>query len=91
MLKNHLVVAFRQLRRQPGYTALNILGLTIGTVSCLIIVLYLSNELSYDTYHEKADNIYRISSRISEPDDAFNWAVTQLPLGRAAKEELSEI
>lgn len=58
MLKNYFIVAIRQLKRQPRYTSLNILGLTLGTVSCLIIVLYLSHELSYDNYHEDADNIF---------------------------------
>ena len=91
MIKNYLLVAFRQLKRQPAYTALNILGLTIGTISCLIIVLYLHHEVSYDDYHDNASNIYRIGSRISEPDDSFNWATTQHPLGPTATEELSEV
>ncbi len=91
MLKNYFLVAVRHLRRQPAYAALNILGLTIGIVSCLLIVLYLSHELSYDSYHENADNIYRISSNISEPDDSFKWSVTQYPLGRTVKEEFGEV
>ena len=64
----------------PGYALLNILGLTIGIASALLIVLYLNQETSYDKYHPNADNIYRISSDITEPDNAFRWAVTQPPL-----------
>lgn len=91
MLKNYLLVAVRHLKRQPGYALVNILGLTIGLASCLLIILYLSYELSYDNYHEKAGRVYRISSNISEPDDAFKWAVTQLPLGRTVTDEFAEV
>jgi putative ABC transport system permease protein len=91
MLKSYLMVSIRHLMRQPTYAALNILGLTIGIVSSLLIILYLSQELSYDKHHAKADRIYRISSDIKEPDNAFRWAVTQLPLGRTMKAEFEEV
>ncbi len=91
MYKNYLRIAVRHLLRQPGYAALNIFGLTLGIVSSLLILLYLFQELSFDNYHKDADLIYRISSRISEPDDSFNWAVTQLPVGRTVKETFGEV
>lgn len=91
MFKNYLRIAVRHLLRQPGYAALNIFGLTLGIVSSLLILLYLFQELSFDNYHKDADKIYRISSRISEPDDSFNWAVSQLPLGRTVKETFGEV
>lgn len=91
MIKNYLKTALRYLGRQKGYTALNIVGLTLGIASSLIIVLYLFNELSFDRYHEKADRIYRISSDIKETDDAFRWAVTQNPLGRKLVSEFGEV
>lgn len=91
MLKNYFLVAIRHLKRQPGYALLNILGLTIGIASALLIVLYLNQETSYDKYHPNADNIYRISSDITEPDNAFRWAVTQPPLGKTVNDEFQEI
>lgn len=91
MLKNYFMVAIRHLKRQPGYAALNILGLTIGIASALLIVLYLNQELSYDNYHAEADRVYRISSDITEPDDSFRWAVTQVPLGRTVATEFQEV
>jgi len=91
MIKNYLKITLRHLLRQPGYAALNILGLTIGIVSSLLIVLYLYHEVSFDQQHTKADRIYRISSDIKEPDNAFRWSVTQLPLGRTVKSEFSEV
>ncbi|MEQ8629205.1 ABC transporter permease [Ekhidna sp.] len=91
MLKNYFLVAIRHLKRQPGYAILNVLGLTIGIASALLIVLYLNQETSFDKHHPNAENIYRISADIIEPDNAFRWAVSQPPLGKTVKEEFQEI
>lgn len=91
MLKNYFLVALRHLMRQPGYALLNILGLTIGIASALLIVLYLNQETSYDKHHLQANSIYRISADITEPDNNFRWAVSQAPLGRTVNEEFQEI
>jgi putative ABC transport system permease protein len=91
MLKNYWRIAIRGFRRQPGYALLNILGLTIGVAATLFILLYISTELRFDRFHEKRDRIYRISSDITEPDDAFRWAVTQTPLGRQLKADFPEV
>ncbi len=92
MLKNYLRIAVRHLLRQPGYAALNILGLTLGIVSSLVILLYLNQELSFDSHHQEADLIYRISSRFEESDGTKdNWVSTQMPLGPMVKETFAEV
>lgn len=91
MLKNYFLVAVRHLKRQPGYALLNILGLTIGIGSALLVLLYLDQELSYDVHNIKANQVYRISTDFTEPDNSFRWASTQAVLGRAVKEEIQEI
>ncbi|MDX2247217.1 MAG: ABC transporter permease [Bacteroidia bacterium] len=91
MLKNFLVTAYRNFVRQKGYTFLNVLGLTIGVTASLFILLYLTHELSFDKHHDKSDRIFRISSHISEPDDAFDWSVTQTPLGPELKQTYPEV
>lgn len=91
MLKNYFIVAIRHLKRQPGYALLNIVGLTIGIASALLIVLYLNHELSFEQHQEKVDRIYRVSSDISEPDNSFRWATTQLPLGKTVTTEFEEV
>lgn len=91
MFKNYFIVAIRHLKRQPGYAALNILGLTIGIASALLIVLYLKQETSFDKHHTNAARIYRISADITEPDNSFRWAVTQSPLGKTVSEEFQEV
>ena len=80
MLRSLLLVTFRNIRRDVAYSLINIVGLTIGITGSLILILYVFDDLSYDRFHEKSDRTYRISSRISEPDDAFKWAITQVPL-----------
>jgi putative ABC transport system permease protein len=60
MLKNYLKIAFRNLKRHKGYAVMNILGLAVGMACCILILLYVQYELSYDRYHTHADRIYRI-------------------------------
>ncbi len=60
MLRNYLLVAFRNIKKQKFYAILNILGLGIGIASCLFIILYMADELRYDRFHTKADRIYRV-------------------------------
>lgn len=91
MLKNFLKIAVRNFKRQPGYALLNILGLTLGVAATLFILLYTTEELSFDKYHEKAERIYRVSSDVTEPDNAFKWAVTQFPLGPTLKKDYAEV
>lgn len=91
MLKSYFLVAIRHLKRQPTYAFLNIFGLTIGIVSALLITLYLNQELSFDKQHQNAPNIYRISADISEPDNSFRWASSQVPLGPTVTEEFQEV
>ncbi|PSR55348.1 ABC transporter permease [Adhaeribacter arboris] len=60
MLANYLKLAIRNLLRQKFYTAINIVGLTLGITCCLLIFLFVQNELSYDRFHAQGDRIYRV-------------------------------
>ncbi|PHN04871.1 ABC transporter permease [Flavilitoribacter nigricans] len=91
MIKNYLKLALRNALRQPGYTFLNILGLTLGIASTLFILLYITEENRFDQYHEKKDRIFRVSTDITEPDDAFRWSTTQTPLAPQLKADYSEV
>jgi putative ABC transport system permease protein len=63
---NYLAVAFRILRRRPGYAALNIVGLSVGMACCLLIGLYVQNELSYDRFHPDVDRTFRVVQRTAD-------------------------
>lgn len=91
MLKNLLKIAIRNILKDKTYSAINILGLTIGITCSMFLLMYILDELSYDRYHKNADNIYRIVSNIKEPDNAFTWAVAQIPLGEELRDNYPEV
>jgi putative ABC transport system permease protein len=91
MIKNLLLVALRNFRKDKWYSLLNILGLTIGITFSLFLIFYISDELSYDRYNKNADRIYRINTYIQERDKNTDWTLTQLPLGPTIKREFPEV
>lgn len=91
MLKNYLKTAFRNLIKQRFYTLINIIGLAVGIAACLLIVLYVQQELSYDTYHSKSDRIYRVLADIKFNTDAFKGSVTPAPLRDAMIQDFPEV
>jgi putative ABC transport system permease protein len=91
MIKNLLLIAIRNFKKDKWYSLLNILGLTIGITFSLFLIFYITNELSYDRYHEKADRIFRIVSYIQEKDKNTDWAITQMPLGPTLKKDYPEV
>ena len=72
MFRNYLRIAFRSLRKSKGFTALNIIGLAAGLGVCLLIVLYVTDELSYDRYNVNADRIYRVDEDSYINNTRFN-------------------
>ena len=60
MFKNYIKIAFRSLLKSKGTSLINILGLSIGMACCLVIFLFVQNELSYDRFHSKSDEIFRV-------------------------------
>ncbi len=75
MIKNYLKIAIRSLIKQKVYTIINVLGLSIGIASCLLIVMFVMNEFSYDKFHSKADKIYKVSLERKYPNHSTNYAV----------------
>jgi putative ABC transport system permease protein len=91
MLKNHIVIAFRNLYRQKGYSLINLAGLTTGIASCLLIVLFVYSELSYDRYHEKSGRIYRAGIEAVFGDNHFFTAYTSGMMKEALDYEFGEV
>ncbi len=67
MFKNYLKIAFRNIIKQKLHSIITIVGLAVGITCCLLIMLYVKQELSYDTFYPNADNIYRIGHKIIRP------------------------
>lgn len=90
MLKNYFKIAFRNLLKNKAYSAINIGGLAIGMACFLLIALFIQNELSYDHYHKKADNIYRVIHQ-GNPEKSDPWVWGNAPIGPALKSDFPEI
>ncbi|MCP4633306.1 MAG: FtsX-like permease family protein [candidate division Zixibacteria bacterium] len=89
MLKAFFKTAFRYHIRNKYYTFINIFGFSIGLASCLLISLYIVEEFSYDRFHEKAGQIYRVL--ISFEDSGERQATIPGPMISMAKEEIPEV
>ncbi len=87
MFKNYLKVALRNLWKNKAFSAINIIGLAAGLAVCLLIVLYVVDELSYDKYNKNADRIYRLDCDIYFNDTQAIFAVAPDPLAPTLKRE----
>ncbi len=87
MIKNYLKVAIRNLLRHKSYSVINILGLSIGLTCCLLLLIYVQDELSYDRFHEKSDRIYRVRYEVNN----FTLARTPTPMAPVLPEFFPEI
>jgi len=91
MLKNYIKVALRNMKRQKGYSLINILGLAIGLACCLLILVYVQYERSYDRYHKNADHIYRVVEELNFFGEKNHMAITPAPFAPAMKNEFPEV
>ena len=80
MLKNYFLTAWRNLRRNPFYSVINISGLAIGLAVGMLILLWVQDESSYDGFHQHAPNIYKINSHIGTGTSAQVWGGCPGPL-----------
>ncbi|MHA4808641.1 ABC transporter permease [Flavitalea flava] len=91
MLKNFIKIACRSLWRNKGFSAINIFGLAIGIATCLIILLFVQNELSYDRYNEKADRMVRVVMRGSVQGEKMKEANIMPPVAQTLKQDYPEV
>lgn len=91
MFRNYLTIAVRNLLRQKVYSAINVLGLATGLACCILLLLYVRQELSYDSFHEKADRIYRIAEEATTQQGKTRRVTTPFPLAPAFKQAYPEV
>lgn len=92
MVQSHFKIALRSFARQKAYTILNIAGLTIGLAACLLIVQYVRYERSFDTFHRRAKDIYRMQyNGYANGKLNFESAVAVPAAARAIKENFAEV
>jgi putative ABC transport system permease protein len=83
MLRNYLIIALRNMKKQKFFAAINVAGLATGISVCMLIWLYVADELSYDKFHRDYQNIYRLALRGRLAGQEFNTANTSVPVGPA--------
>lgn len=93
MFYNHLKIAVRTLWRHKTFSGINLLGLTLGTICCLYMVLYVQHHYGYDQHHENAEQVYRITSELTLGDskEAMNMATCSPPIPLAMQADFPEV
>ncbi len=91
MLKNYILTAIRSLLRNKGFSTINILGLSIGLASFILIALYVYHELSYDRYHAKADRIFRIVENLRTENEILFQSTSSPPMGPSLLKDFPEV
>ncbi len=91
MLKNYFKIAFRNLWKQKGFSAINITGLAMGLACSLLILLWVQDERGVDAFHENGKNLYYVYERNNLGGKIESWYWTQGPLAEELKKEIPEI
>src|ERR1700710_1541296 len=91
MIRNYLKIAWRNLNKNKLYAFINISGLTVGIVSCLLIGIYIKHELSYDRFNQNADNIVRVGMEYSYGGTPQKAAVTGTKVGPQFKRTFPQV
>lgn len=92
MIKQYIKIAWRNLLKSKQQTSINLLGLTVGTVSCLAILLYVFAQLGYDEHHEDAASIFRVETIIERDGaESFDTGAASPPIAFALKEDFPEV
>lgn len=90
LLRNYFKTLGRNISRNKFYTSLNLTGLTIGIATCLLIILFIKDEVSYDRFHEKAEQIHRITLEYNI-GSRNHWAAIGPPVAWAVKDAMPEV
>jgi putative ABC transport system permease protein len=91
MIRNFLKIAFRNLWRSKGFSVINILGLTVGMASAILILLWIENEMSFDGFHKNKDSLYEAWDRETFDAELNCWNTTPKILGPTLKLDYPEI
>ena len=87
MFTNFIKIAFRNLVKNKVFSFINISGLAVGLATCLLIILYISDELGYDKSFRHADSIYRLAYSTEQGD----WSSQPAPVAAAMKADFPEV
>jgi putative ABC transport system permease protein len=91
MFKNHIKIAFRSLSKNKGFTFINITGLAVGIAVCIMIMLYVAHEMSYDRFHENSKRIFTLSAQLKMGDNDINMSSMSYATGVIVKQNNPQV
>jgi putative ABC transport system permease protein len=91
MLKNYFIIAVRNLRKHRSFSLINILGLSLGLASCLLLTLYIQDEISYDDHMNRKEDVYRIVTQFKGVIGFDKLGAASPPIALALDEEIPEV
>lgn len=91
MLKNYFNIAIRSLKRQKSYSLINVFGLSAGIMACIVIMLYVRDETSYEKFYPEAEKIFRVTSVFETSGNAEQIAVTPARVNHVSKTSIPEV
>src|SRR5690348_3287893 len=93
MFRNYFTVAFRNLWRNKIFSLINVTGLSLGLACCILILLYTKDEVSYDRFQAKKDQLFRVTAEMTDKDghSVFKAGKTGAVQGPAFKREIPEV
>lgn len=90
MFKSYIIIAWRNIIRSKVYSIINVSGLTLGVTCCLLLALYIQDEMSYDQHHARLDGLYRVTTTF-ENDVNNTLGATSPPIANALMNEIPEV
>ncbi|MBV7531808.1 ABC transporter permease [Chitinophaga sp. sic0106] len=91
MIRNFLSVAYRNLLHNKFFSTINIAGLAVGMAAAFLILLWIQDEKSYDTFHEKKDRIYEVWNKVAMAGEMECWNTVSAPTAAALAKDLPEV
>ncbi|NQZ78381.1 MAG: ABC transporter permease, partial [Ekhidna sp.] len=90
MFKHNFKSGWRSILKHKSFSAINILGLSTGVAVCLVTLIFYRYETSFDSYHEQADQTYRVVQTINRGDSELHWNTTAYPLAAALRNDFPD-
>src|SRR5450755_3400182 len=91
MIKNYFKIAWRNLMKNKVFSFINIFGLSVGLTCCMLVAVYLYNEVSYDKYHKNVEQLYQLATIFVAGGKEDKTPNTPAPMAAAIKQEFPEI
>ena len=91
MFRNYLKIAWRNLMKNKIFSFINIFGLSVGLTCCMLVTVYLYNEINYDKYHNNINHLYQLGTIFIKDGKEEKTPNTPAPMATAMKQEFPEI